>query len=85
MLFACYMYEYLNIGQAKAEAQSRAEANRIEGEAAVEQAKLKAEATNIEANSELTRLKEARVAELDYVRAQNELEINKSKDLASKS
>lgn len=36
-------------GQAKAEAQSRAEAARIEGEAAVEQAKLKAEATKIEA------------------------------------
>ncbi|XP_075264783.1 major vault protein-like isoform X2 [Convolutriloba macropyga] len=69
-------------GQAKAEAQSRAEAARIEGEAAVEQAKLKAEASNIEANSELLRLKDARTAELEYVRAQNELEIQKSKDLA---
>ena len=39
-------------GQAKAEAQSRAEASRIEGEAAVEQAKLKAEAMKIEAVSE---------------------------------
>ena len=38
-------------GQAKAEAQSRAEAARIEGEAAVEQAKLKAEAAKIEAVS----------------------------------
>ena len=38
-------------GQAKAEAQSRAEAARIEGEAAVEQAKLKAEAMRIEAVS----------------------------------
>ena len=38
-------------GQAKAEAQSRAEAAKIEGEAAVEQAKLKAEATKIEAVS----------------------------------
>ena len=36
-------------GQAKAEAQSRAEAAKIEGEAAVEQAKLKAEASKIEA------------------------------------
>ena len=35
-------------GQAKAEAQSRAEAARIEGEAAVEQAKLKAEASKID-------------------------------------
>lgn len=38
-------------GQAKAEAQSRAEAARIEGEAAVQQAKLKAEAAKIEAVS----------------------------------
>ena len=36
-------------GQAKAEAQSRAEAARIEGEAAVQQAKLKAQASTIEA------------------------------------
>ncbi len=36
-------------GQAKAEAQSRAEASKIEGEAAVEQAKLKSQATKIEA------------------------------------
>ena len=35
--------------QAKAEAQSRAEAAEIEGEAAVEQAKLKAETSKIEA------------------------------------
>ena len=38
-------------GQAKAEAQSRAEAAKIEGEAAVDQAKLKAEAMKIEAVS----------------------------------
>lgn len=38
-------------GQAKAEAQSRAEAAKIEGEAAVEQARLKAEASKIEAVS----------------------------------
>jgi len=38
-------------GQAKAEALSRAEAAKIEGEAAVEQAKLKAEALTIEAVS----------------------------------
>lgn len=36
-------------GAAKAEAQSRAEAARIQGEAAVEEAKLKAEAQKIEA------------------------------------
>ena len=38
-------------GQAKAEAQSRAEAAKIEGKSAVEQAKLKAEASKIEAVS----------------------------------
>ena len=38
-------------GQAKAEAQSRAKAAKIEGDAAVEQAKLKAEASQIEAVS----------------------------------
>ena len=38
-------------GQAKAEAQSHAEAARIEGEAAVEQARLKSQASKIEAVS----------------------------------
>jgi len=42
-------------GQAKAEAQSRAEAAKIEGEAAVDQAKLKAEAMKIEAVSSCSR------------------------------
>lgn len=51
-------------GQAKAEAQSRAEADRIKGEAAVEQARLKAEAACIEAEAELQRLKDAREAEI---------------------
>ena len=53
-------------GQAKAEAQSRAEAQKIEGEAAVEQARLKAQAAKIEADSELERLTQARNAELAY-------------------
>uniref|UniRef100_A0A0B7A6U1 Major vault protein n=3 Tax=Arion vulgaris TaxID=1028688 RepID=A0A0B7A6U1_9EUPU len=65
-------------GQAKAEAQSRAEAARIEGEAAVEQARLKAQATKIEAESELERLTHARDAELKYVSEQNKMELGKS-------
>lgn len=69
-------------GQAKAEAQSRAESSRIEGEAAVDQAKLKAEAMKIEAEAELERLRNAREAEIIYTREQNELEINKTRDLA---
>lgn len=64
-------------GQAKAEAQSRAEAQKIEGEAAVEQAKLKAQAVKIEADSELERLTQARNAELSFIREQNTIEINK--------
>lgn len=70
-------------GQAKAEAQSRAEASRIEGEAAVEQAKLKAQANKIEAESELERLTNARDAELKYVAEQNKMELEKTTELSS--
>lgn len=69
-------------GQAKAEAQSRAEAARIEGEAAVEQARLKAEAAKIESESELQRLTNAREAETKYIREQNTLEVNKTKQMS---
>jgi len=69
-------------GQAKAEAQSRAEAQRIEGEAAVEQARLKAQAVKIEADSELERLTQARNAELGYLKEQNAIEINKNTQLS---
>ncbi|XP_076340754.1 major vault protein-like isoform X2 [Tachypleus tridentatus] len=69
-------------GQAKAEAQSRAEAQRIEGEAAVEQAKLKAEAIRIEAETELERLSKARTAEIHYLQEQNQLEVLKVQEIA---
>jgi len=69
-------------GQAKAEAQSRAEAARIEGEAAVKQAELKASAQKIEAEAELERLQAARKAELDYIQKQDELELAKAAKLA---
>ena len=69
-------------GQAKAEAQSRAEAQKIEGEAAVEQAKLKAQAAKIEADSELERLTQARNAELTFTREQNIVEIKKNVQLS---
>jgi major vault protein len=68
-------------GQAKAEAQSRAEAQRIEGEAAVEQARLKAEAAKIEADSELERLTLARESELAYIKEQNNVDIKKKEQL----
>ncbi|KAI1884732.1 hypothetical protein AGOR_G00229540 [Albula goreensis] len=51
-------------GAAKAEAQSRAEAARIQGEAAVNEATLKAEAMKIEAEAELARLAKARAGAL---------------------
>ncbi|XP_028519240.1 major vault protein [Exaiptasia diaphana] len=70
-------------GQAKAEAQSRAEAARIQGEAAVQQAKLKAEATKIEAESELDRLSKKRDAELSFESEQNKLEITKAEAMAN--
>jgi major vault protein len=69
-------------GQAKAEAQSRAEAQKIEGEAAVDQAKLKAQAAKIEADSELERLTQARNAELTFTREQNIVEIKKNVQLS---
>lgn len=70
-------------GQAKAEAQSRAEAARIEGETAVQQAKLKAEAAKIEAESALQRLTKTREAELKYQSEQNSLDLSKAKEMAA--
>lgn len=49
MLTVCRSAAVESTGAAKAEAQSRAEAARIQGEAAVNEAKLKAEAQRIEA------------------------------------
>lgn len=62
-------------GQAKAEAQSRAEAARIEGETAVEQAQLRSRASAIETEAELDRLKKARTQELEYLAEKNKLKI----------
>ncbi|GIY56201.1 major vault protein [Caerostris darwini] len=71
-----------NCGQAKAEALSRAEAQRIEAEAAVEQARSKAEAMKIEAETELERLRKAREDELKYLKDQNDLEVSKLREIA---
>ncbi|XP_054848676.1 major vault protein [Eublepharis macularius] len=70
-------------GAAKAEAQSRAEAARIEGEGAVLQAKLKAEATTIETASELQRLSQAREQELRFSKAQADLDVSRAEALAT--
>ncbi|XP_071389186.1 major vault protein, partial [Centroberyx affinis] len=69
-------------GAAKAEAQSRAEAARIQGEAAVNEAKLKAEAQRIEAEGELQRLSKAREQELSYKKEMDRLEVEKQERLA---
>ncbi|KAM3598889.1 uncharacterized protein V6R79_023884 [Siganus canaliculatus] len=69
-------------GAAKAEAQSRAEAARIQGEAAVNEAKLKAEAQRIEAEAELQRLAKAREQELGYKKQMDALEVEKQQSLA---
>ncbi|GLD68350.1 major vault protein [Lates japonicus] len=69
-------------GAAKAEAQSRAEAARIQGEAAVNEAKLKAEAQRIEAEAELQRLAKAREQELSYKKEMDRLEVEKQERLA---
>ncbi|CAF88531.1 unnamed protein product, partial [Tetraodon nigroviridis] len=69
-------------GAAKAEAQSRAEAARIQGEAAVNEAKLKVEAQRIEAEAELQRLAKAREQELTYKQQKDNLEVEKQKRLA---
>ena len=71
-------------GQAKAEATSRAEAMKIEAEAAVEAARLKAQASKIEADSELERLTAARNAELTFLADQFTLENTKAKEMAGK-
>ncbi|XP_058269586.1 major vault protein isoform X2 [Hemibagrus wyckioides] len=69
-------------GAAKAEAQSRAEAARIQGEAAVEEAKLKVEAQRIEAEAELVRLAKAREQELQYKKEIDRLDVEKQQKLS---
>jgi len=69
-------------GQAKAEAQARAEAAEIEGGASVKQAKLKSEATHIESQATLGQTKARQEAEIEHRRAIDELEISKAQQLA---
>eukprot|EP00096_Caligus_rogercresseyi_P009403 TRINITY_DN3190_c0_g1_i1.p1 TRINITY_DN3190_c0_g1~~TRINITY_DN3190_c0_g1_i1.p1 ORF type:complete len:859 (+),score=259.00 TRINITY_DN3190_c0_g1_i1:117-2693(+) len=69
------------IGSSSAEAKAQAESEKIQAEAKIENTKRKTEAVSIEAEAELTRLKEAREAELAYIERQNALEISKEKEL----
>lgn len=70
-------------GQAKAEAQARAEAAEIEGNAAVTQARLKAEAMKIESDAELEQTKARQQAEIDHRRQLDDLDISKAEKLSS--
>jgi len=70
-------------GQATAEAKARAEAAAIEGQGAVKQAELSAEAERIAASSDLTQMKARQEAEISHQKALNELEISRAKDLAA--
>jgi len=69
-------------GQAAAEAKARAEAAKIEGEAAVEQARLKAEASQIKSTSDLEQQKKRQEAEINHRKQLNELELAKATKLA---
>jgi len=70
-------------GQATAEAQARAEAALIEGEAAVKQAQLRAEATRIRSEADLAQLKLRQKAEIEHKSAVTNLELSKAKELAA--
>jgi major vault protein len=70
-------------GQATAEAKARSEAALIEGEAAVKQAQLKAESRTIRAQAELDQLVKKNSQEIIHTKAQNNLDVSKSRELAA--
>jgi len=69
-------------GQATAEAKARAEAAQIEGQAAVEMARLKAQSTKIKSEAELEEQLARQAAELEYQKCLDELELRKARTLA---
>ena len=69
-------------GHATAEAKARAEAAQIEGLAAVNQARQKAEALQIKASAELKQLTSRQHAEVEHQKSVNELELHKAAQLA---
>jgi major vault protein len=70
-------------GQATAEAKARSEAARIEGEAAVRQAELRASAQTIKSQSSLEYMKMEQDNEVAHQRALNALEISRARELAT--
>lgn len=75
--------EVESIGQVTAEARARAEAARIEGEAAVKQAGLQAKAAKIAYESEMDHTCALQDAELEHQRQVDDLEITKARELAT--
>jgi major vault protein len=69
-------------GQATAEARARAEASKIEGEAAVKQASLQAESGIIKAGAELQELVARQTMELQHKKKVSDLEIKRTRELA---
>jgi major vault protein len=69
-------------GQATAEAKAKAEALNIEGEAAVKQAELSAQAIKIRSEADLANSKAQQIADIEHTKALNELEINRARSLA---
>jgi len=69
-------------GQATAEANARSAAQKIEGQAKVEQANKMADANKIKATARLATLKATQEAEVSYTSDLNNLEIEKAKSLA---
>jgi len=74
--------EVESIGQVTAEARARAEAAKIEGTAAVQQATLQAKAAKIAYESDMNHTTALQAAELEHQRQLDELEIAKARDLA---
>merc|ERR1711862_555183 len=69
-------------GHAAAEAKARAEAAKIEGEAAVQQAELRSQASKIKSQAELEQSKKRQNAEIAHQSKLNELELTKARRLA---
>jgi len=69
-------------GQASAEAKARAEAQNIEGQAAVKHAELSATATKIRSEAELETNKAKQLLEISHIKALNELEVTRAQSLS---
>jgi major vault protein len=70
-------------GKAIAESKARAEAALIEGQSELKQAQLRAEAYRISAEAELDQIRNKHLAEIEYTKRMNELELKKARDLSN--